>query len=222
MQDAKRRAIIFAVLSVVLAAIAGLLFLQQWNKVNASLGADKTVYVAKQDIPSRQPLDPKQFNEKEIPEEYVTQSMVTSPDQLKGKVSVVPLSEGDQLTSTMIRPANQLTDADHRMVLLRQSNRVLFDDKLSARDRVDIVVSYEQDPKSGANQPQTMISMTDVLVVSVGKDQKVIGLELPLKEAKELIHAENFAHSIRVLKAPQKQDVKQGNAGARTQSGMAQ
>lgn len=55
--------------------------------------------------------------------------------------------------------------------------------------------------------------MKDKLVHGVAKDNKAIGLELSLKEAQDLIYAENFAHSIRVVKAPQKKDLREEKRG---------
>ncbi|SIS90165.1 Flp pilus assembly protein CpaB [Kroppenstedtia eburnea] len=211
MQDAKRRAIIFAVLSVLLATVAGFLFLEETAALQAGLGAPTTVYVAKQEIASREILRPEFFEAKEIPSKYVTSSMVTDPAEIDGQVSVVPLGKGDQLTKSMLKPARQLNDGESRMVLLRTSDKVLFDDSFTAQDRVDIIVSYEKDPKTGAEKPKTTVFMKDKLIVGVSKNQKSIGIELTLKEAEKLVYAENFAHSIRVLKAPQEHDMKKDN-----------
>lgn len=222
MQDAKRRAIIFAVLSVLLATVAGFLFLEETAALQAGLGSPTTVYVAKQEIASREMLRPEFFEVKEIPGKYVTSSMVTDPSEMDGQVSVVPLGKGDQLTKSMLKPARQLNDGDSRMVLLRTSDKVLFDDQLTSQDRVDIIVSYEKDPNTGAEKPKTTVFMKDKLVVGVSKNQKSIGIELTLKEAEKLVYAENFAHSIRVLKAPQGQDVKKDNEKKQDANGESQ
>ncbi|OYD06328.1 Flp pilus assembly protein CpaB [Paludifilum halophilum] len=204
MQDAKRRAVIFAVVSIILATLAGLLFLQESNQLYAGLGAEQTVLVAKKDISSREPLRPDLFKTVSVPEKFINDSMVTNVAEVEGQVSVVPLGKGDQLSKNMLRPASQLSDPKKRMVLLRASERVQFDESFNSRDRVDIFVSYEHNPKTGKGQPQTRVFMKDKLVHGVSKGNKAIGLELSLKEARELIYAENFAHSIRVVKAPQK------------------
>jgi Flp pilus assembly protein CpaB len=209
MQDAKRRAIIFAILSVVMATFAAFLFLQESNQLYAGLGSEQTVLVATKDIKSREPLTPEHVKAVPIPEKYMNQSMVTNVSEIEGQVLVVPIREGDQLTKNMLRPAAQLSDPSSRMVLLRASDRVLFDESFTAQDRVDIIVSYQNNPETGEGRPQTKIFMRDKLVHSVAQDNRAIGLELSLNEAQELIFAENFAHSIRVVKAPQKKDRKE-------------
>ncbi|MFC4075483.1 hypothetical protein [Salinithrix halophila] len=202
MQDAKRRAMIFAMLSVVLAAIAAYYFLEQSNQLEAGLGDERVVLVAKKNIKSREPLKPEYFEEMPVPERYAKSNQVSNPSQLEGQVSVVALGKGDQLTTNVLRPITQLDDPSKRLVLLRASNRVLFDELFNAQDRVDIVVSYE---KEGGGT--TELLMNDKLVYSVAQGNKAVGLELNLKEAQALIKAENFAHSIRVIKAPQKKNL---------------
>lgn len=217
MQDAKRRAVIFAVLSVVFASVAAFLFLQESNQLYAGLGSAQTVLVAKKDINSREALRAEDFEAVEVPEKYMNQSMVTNINEIEGYVSVIPIGEGDVLTKNVLRPAAQLSDPKKRMVLLRGSERVLFDETFTSQDRVDIIVSYQEDPDTGEKKPQTKIFLRDKLIHAVAKGNKAIGLELSLSEAQELIYAENFAHSIRVVKAPQSKDKKEEQEAANNQ-----
>ncbi|SEN63265.1 SAF domain-containing protein [Lihuaxuella thermophila] len=200
MQDAKRRAIIFTVISIALATLAGILFLQKVSAVDAKLGELATVYVAKKNILSRQPLRKEDFEVKEVPVQFLSKNVVTdfSIIEKENLVSVVPLQEGDLLSSNTLKRAHELTSGDKRMVLIPQSQKIQFDDRFSEQDRVDIVVSYE---KVEGKQPVTEYLLTDVPVVATAKD--VIGVELSKEDARKLIHMENFAVSIRVLKAPQ-------------------
>lgn len=213
MNDAKRRAIIFTVTSLVLAVLAGVLFMQRVSEVEAQLGNFVTVYVAKQDIGSRQPLSPENFEGKEIPAKYVEQSMVTDLKKIGDYgsidrfVSVAPLKEGDILTYNLLKPADDYTSGDRRLVQVSATDRVVFDQTLEANDRVDIIVSWNKnDIPSG--EKRTNIFMQDVLVASVlpGPDNKFTGvwLEMSLDQAREFIDAQNFAQSVRILKAPQK------------------
>ena len=87
MQDAKRRAIIFAVVSLVLAMLAGILFMQRVSAVEAQLGNEVTVYVAKSDIQPRQPLKPEQFEAVQVPQKFVQQSTVTNCKRLESRGS---------------------------------------------------------------------------------------------------------------------------------------
>src|SRR5699024_8883382 len=141
MQDAKRRAIIFAVLSLILAAAAGLLFMQRVGTVEAKLGAKVKVYVAKKDIPARQQLKPENFEAREVPKQFVQKSTVTNIKKIDQTVSAVPMKKGDLLTTNMLKPLAELSSNNKRMVALSQSNRVFFDQEPQPLDRVDIIVS---------------------------------------------------------------------------------
>jgi pilus assembly protein CpaB len=202
MQDAKRRAIIFTVISVILAGMAGILFLQEVNAVQGQLGGMRTVYVATRPINALTPLRPDFFEEKQIPEAYyetIKSSALQNINQVQGKVSVIDLKEGDLLTNNVLKMATDLTDPNHRLVQISSSERVGFDVPLTAQDKVDILVTVAKDDKNGT----TTVEWKGVPVWQVADKQKAIWVELPLDDAAKLINYQNFATSIRVLKAPQ-------------------
>lgn len=214
MQDAKRRAIIFAVVSLVLAMLAGILFMQRVSAVEAQLGNEVTVFVAKSDIQPRQPLKPEQFESVQVPQKFVQQSTVTNLQAIGNQggieeyVTIVPLKQGDVLNSNLLKPAKEMgTNGDKRLVYVPSSDRIVFDQPLDAQDRADIIVSW-----GGSNgSKRTVIFDTDVLVAATSGDEgKFAGvwLEMSLEEAKRFIDAMNFARSVRILKAPQQKDEK--------------
>ncbi|SFS86030.1 SAF domain-containing protein [Marininema halotolerans] len=211
MQDAKRRAIIFAILSVILAAVAGFMFLQESNALRAGLGEERMVLVAKRDISSREPLRRTDFEVKSVPERYYKPNQVGDLEEIDGNVSIVSITKGDELTSNVLRPITELENSEKRVVELRGSDRVLFDDYFQTQDRVDIIVSYAE---NGGGSTKFMLK--DKLVFRVGSKNSFLGLELSMDEARKLVEAENFAHSIRVIKAPQKQKI--SDEGAQQQS----
>ncbi|WP_091573144.1 hypothetical protein [Melghirimyces thermohalophilus] len=212
MQDAKRRALIFLVMALALAAIAGFLFLQKVSAVDARLGDRATVWVAKQTIPPREPLKAQYFEAMKVPEQFVQDSIVTdlkavemgeytySIDQL---ISVAPMSEGDVLTDNVLKTKSFLSSENKRMVTLVRSDRLRFDGSLDINDHVDIIVSEEG--------KGTYTFLKDVPIVGMTEDGSGIGVEVSLKEAEKLIDKENFAISIRVLKAPSEQS--KGSSG---------
>ncbi|PMB04285.1 flp pilus assembly protein CpaB [Fischerella thermalis CCMEE 5273] len=206
MQDAKRRAIIFLILALCLSAVAGFLFLQKVSAVDSQLGNHLTVYVAAKDIASREPLTPDHFKAVKVPAQYIQDSAVTDLNQIElgdypysidRLISISPMEEGDLLTNNILKSQSFLTANDKRMVTLVQTDRVKFDGSLEINDRVDIVVSNKSE-----GSVKTSVFMRDVPVVAMTGDGKGIGLEMSLSEAEKLIHEENFAVSIRVLKAP--------------------
>lgn len=208
MQDAKRRAILFAVISLILATLAGILFMQRVSAVEAQLGDEVTVYVAKTDIQPRQPLKPEQFEAVQIPQKFVQQSMVTNlqgggDGGIEDYVTIVPLKKGDVLNTNLLKPAKELgTSGDKRLVYVPASNRIEFDQPLEAQDRADVIVSWGGNDES----KRTVIFDTDVLVAATsGEEGKFAGvwLEMSLEDARRFIDAQNFARSVRILKAPQ-------------------
>ncbi|UWE03795.1 flp pilus assembly protein CpaB [Laceyella sacchari] len=208
MQDAKRRALLFLVVALLLSAIAGYMFLQKSMAVDAELGDFVPVYVAKENIDSRKPLNAEMFEQKAMPRQYVEGSIVTDLNSISlgqeqvasiGQlVSVVPLSKGEILTANVLKRETELRSGNHRMVMLFKSDRVGFDDNFNQRDLVDIIVTDKN--------MKTSIYMKNVEVVALGIDANKnvtgLGLEMTLEEAANFIGIQNTAASIRVLKAP--------------------
>jgi Flp pilus assembly protein CpaB len=200
MLESKRKAIIFIVLSLLLALTAGFFVLQKVRALNTELGGMTEVFVAAENINSRTLLEPEQVTTMSIPNKFVTGSHITKVDELKNSVSVVALKEGDIITKNMIKPYSNVSNADNRLVTMVSSDKIRFDEKLENLDRVDIVVSQKLEGK-----PKTELFMKDVRVASIlsNKEEKFAGvaLEIAAEEAPKLIHMQNYADSIRVLKA---------------------
>ena len=199
MLESKRRAVIFFTLSFILALTAGLLVLQKVRDVNSNLGTMVKVYVAQKDIPSRSLITPDDVTMEEIPKKYLEPYHVTETSELMNKVSVVPLSKGDLIMGNMLKQVSNVVNENDRLVTLMASDRVIFDEPLEALDRVDIIVSEKFTGKE-----KTSIFMNDIKVARVAKKNssfKGVMLEVPLAEAPELIHMQNYADSVRILKA---------------------
>ncbi|UOQ49722.1 flp pilus assembly protein CpaB [Gracilibacillus caseinilyticus] len=195
MIDSKKRAGIFFILAFILALIAGYLVYEKVKELNAELGGMTEIYVAKGEIPSRTLLRENQLTVMEIPNKFVTESHITDVSEIENRVSVVPLSEGDVITSNMIKPVSNLKDEDHRLVSIHRQENIQFDQVIEALDRVDIIVSSEE---------ETTTFLTDVPVVyAQGTNENFSGIavELSKEEAERLIHEQNYAEYIRILKA---------------------
>jgi pilus assembly protein CpaB len=199
MLESKRKAVIFITLSVLLAILAGVMFLQKVKALNNQLGDTTPVYVANQEIPSRSVIKPDQVKTIEIPNKYVTKSHIVNKNQLANKVSIIPLSPDDVITTNMLKEASMVQNENNRLVTVMASEKVVFDQELTASDRVDIVVSHKFEEK-----PKTELFMEDVLVSMVAKKDgkfRGVALEIPAKDAPKLIHMQNYADSVRILKA---------------------
>lgn len=208
MQSAKRRAWLLALCSMVCICLAGGLFLQKVQALDSEIGNHTSIYVAKKDLNSKQPLSVNDFERKGIPSKYVFPNMVQDweKDLVTSEglpwILIMPLHKGEPLLTNMVKKKTELTDPDHRLVFLGASKRVTFDQEVSMFDRVDLVLS-----KKVKEVPETVLFLRGIPVVAVAhkKDNSFagIGLELPIEQATQLIHEQNFAISIRVLKASQ-------------------
>lgn len=200
MLESKRRAIIFITISLLLAGIAGFLALRKVSDLNSELGGMTKVYVAASDIPSRTLIKPEQVTTMEIPNRFVNKdSHVTDIKDFYNKVLVVPLGENDIITKQMIKPVSNIANENNRLVAIPLSEKVNFDQPLESLDRADIVVSH----KFG-EEPVTEMFMKDIPVAYPLKEgNKFTGIvvEVSAEDAPKIIHMENYADSMRVLKA---------------------
>lgn len=199
MLEAKRRAAIFLVLAFILAAVTGYLVLEKVKELNAELGGMTSIYIAKGSIPSRSQIELSQVTKMDIPNKFLTDSHIVSEKDFEHQVSIVPLNPGDIITKNMIKPISNLQDANNRLVTMYRTDKVQFDQVLTALDRVDIIVSTSNDGKK-----KTEVFMKDVLVAfAQGSNESFSGIavEVTSKEAPSLIHMQHYADHIRVLKA---------------------
>ncbi|QHS24151.1 flp pilus assembly protein CpaB [Virgibacillus sp. MSP4-1] len=199
MIESKKRAFIFLFLAFILALVAGYFVYEKVKSLNAELGGMTEVYVANDNIPARQEISEKAVTVMEIPNKFVTDSHITSMEDLKNRVSVVQLGEGDLITEEMIKPVSHLRDENNRLVSLPASETLTFDQFIEPLDRVDLVVSREME-----GEKRTETFMKDVLVYHAqSKDNNMlgIGVVIPAERVEELIHVQHYAEHIRVLKA---------------------
>lgn len=200
MLESKRKALIFFFIAILLAAASGFLILQKVQDLNTNLGTVVKIYVANKDVSSRQVITPDDLTTDEIPNKYLRDEHVTNVEDLINKVSTVPLSEGDIITRNMLKDASAVTDADNRLISLLRSEKVFFDEELTALDRVDILVSHNFGEK-----PVTEVFLDDVKVAraatNTDKEFSGVQIEVPYEVVPELIHMQNYADSMRIVKA---------------------
>jgi Flp pilus assembly protein CpaB len=199
MLESKRKAIIFIILSVLLALTAGFLVLKKVQALNTNLGTSVQIYVASKEISSRMLITPENIKTEEIPKKFLKDYHITDAKELVNKVSVVPLSSGDVITRNILKQAASVVEENNRLITLMKSERVFFDEPLEALDRVDIIVSHRFSGKE-----ETSIFMKDIKVARVAKkddDFQGVQLEVPLEKAPELIHMQNYSDSLRIVKA---------------------
>lgn len=203
MLESKRRAAIFLLLAFLLALTAGYLVFDKVKQLNAELGGMTEVYVATEDIPARSPIKESQLTTEEIPVKFLNENwhVAVDKDSILNKVPVVTIAKGEIITTNIIRESSIATDENKRLISMFPTETVQFDQEVEALDRVDIVVSTENDGK-----PKTEFFMKDVLVYWAQKDGEANGivgaaLEVNVEDAPKLIHMQHYADKIRILKA---------------------
>ncbi|GGJ89903.1 hypothetical protein GCM10007063_10670 [Lentibacillus kapialis] len=200
MLESKRRAIIFFLLAILLAAVSGFLVLKKVQAINTDLGTFVTIYTADNEISSRKVITPDDVSTDEIPQQYLRDEHITDVEELMNKVSVVPLSPGDVITDNILKEASAVTEANNRLVSVFKSEKVSFDEEMTALDRADIIVSHSFD-----DEPVTEVFMEDVKVARTASngdgDFAGVQLEIPYENVSKLIHMQNYADSLRLVKA---------------------
>lgn len=199
MLESKRRAAIFLLIAFLLALTAGYLVLQKVKDLNAELGGMTKIYVARGDIPVRSLIEESQITTIEIPNKFVNRAHITDKDKIVNNVSVVPLSEGDIITDNMLKPYTELRNENSRLIAMYPSEKIQFDQVVETLDRVDIIVST-----SINGSQKTEVFMRDVPVAwAQGNEENFAGaaLEVSMEDAPKLIHIQNYADKVRILKA---------------------
>ncbi|WP_077210649.1 SAF domain-containing protein [Bacillus dakarensis] len=202
MLESKRRAIIFITISILLAVIAGFMFLMKVNEMNESLGGTTKVYAANKDINPRTIIAPEDIKVIDLPNKYFVEGSyikVDDAEDITNQVSIVSLKEDTIITRSVLKEFSNVGDPNNRLVRIVRGEKVLFDEVVENNDLVDIIVSHQFD-----GSPKTEIFMSDVTVFrAITSDDKFAGVDLEVakEDAPKLIHMQNYADSIRVLKA---------------------
>ncbi|SET34549.1 pilus assembly protein CpaB [Oceanobacillus limi] len=199
MLESKRRAIIFFVIAIILAAISGYLILKKVQTLNSDLGTMVHVYVASKDIHSRALITPADLTTEEIPKKFLRDEHITELEEFKNTVSVVPLSSGQMITDNMLKKASAVTEVENRLITLLQSDKVFFDEELADLDRVDIIISKDEN-----GEKVTEVFMEDVKVARIarsGSEFSGVQVEVPFEKVTDLIHMQNYAESMRIIRS---------------------
>lgn len=101
-----------AVVLGLLAVLFGARYLESARADIAAAAEPVMVLVATRDVPAGTPteqlLDQEYAEEKEIPRQYVADGAISSLSSIKGKVLAVPLTRGEQLTTSRFKLAEEV------------------------------------------------------------------------------------------------------------------
>ncbi|UOE92265.1 MULTISPECIES: SAF domain-containing protein [Bacillaceae] len=196
MINAKRKAFLFLSLAFILALFTAFYVLTEISKAQEALGETIRVAVAKQDLRSYSVLTPDKIDWIEVPRSTQQSSYILNASEIEESIVIVNLAKGDLLTNNIVRPVIDIPN-NHRIVWLNPTSNVIFDQSVTGGDIVDIIVSYKD-----GNDHLTKRRFQDVDVVTAEeRDSKVlIKVSMDLQDAEELIHFQNTAQQIRVLR----------------------
>lgn len=219
MIDAKRKAIILLTIAFLLAVAAAGVIVVQISNTQERLGKTVEVAAAAKDIYSNQEINTENdLKWIELPATSVYESLITKDEAKKvfgNSITVVDLDEGELITDSLVRDRLNIPE-NERVVWLNATETVILDQVVTEGDFVDIVVVF-QDP---AQQVQTKRVLTNIPVVEVDENNKKedqekaadeensasierVKVSLPITDAEMVIHHQNTAIQMRVLRVNQ-------------------
>lgn len=207
MIDAKRKAIIFLTLAFLLAIAAAGVILVQINEAQSRLGETVKVAAAKGTITSYHEIDVEaDIQWVDLPASSAYESFISEENELEDSISVVELQEGEILTKSLIRKKLDIP-ADERVVWLNATEIVKIDQDITEGDLIDIVVVHTDE----ADKIQTKRMFSNIPVVEVDQVEDSNGeasipkvkIALSIEGAEQVIHQQNTAVQVRVLRVNQ-------------------
>lgn len=201
MIDAKRKAIIFLTISFLLAVATAGLILVQINEAQTKLGKTVQVAAASKNIKSYHEIGDSDVTWVELPATSAYDSFITSEQELEEAISVVNLKEGEILTNSLVRKKLDIP-VNERVVWLNATEIVLIDQQVAEGDMVDIVIVS----KNAEDKLETKRTLENVPVVQVEEQEEGtprVKVALSIKDAEDIIHFQNAAVQIRVLRVNQ-------------------
>lgn len=208
MFDAKRKALIFLAIAFILAIITANAIITRLGEVEASLGEQITVAIAKEDITTYTIITPELLDWIQVPRgKHVESSLVLSEMDISNMIAIINIRKGELVTQNMLRNASQLPP-DERVVWLNATPNVLFDQAVAVGDLVDIIITYEIEDDIFTSREFLQVRVVSVEPNTVNPDIPFVKVALPIQDAVQLIDFQHTATHIRVLLSTQ---VQQGN-----------
>ncbi|WP_102349119.1 Flp pilus assembly protein CpaB [Bacillus sp. Marseille-P3661] len=209
MIDAKRKAIIFLTISFLLAVATAGVILVQINDAQRALGEMVKVAAAAKNISSYHEISESDIDWVDLPATSANETFIKSMDELKETITLVELKKGELITDSLVRSKLDIP-ANERVVLLDATEIVVKDQQLAIGDLVDIIAVYH----NANDKVETKRILSNVPVVEVNSSstdeeedaESSVGrvkVALPIDDAATIIHHQNTAVQIRVLRVNQ-------------------
>ena len=216
----RRRALLFALMALAAAAVAGTIADGYGSSVARRYGALRAVVVVRRTLAPGRPLLPalvaSSLVVRRVPSRFVPAGSLVDPEQALGLAPVAGLEAGSYLTASLLRtpksargPARSGLSGGRRPVEINVSGAgaLLARSGGGAGARVDVVVTTE--PR-GLGPGHTYVAAAGVPVLALGPGPDGPGPEtlasatlgLSRDQALRLIAAENFARQVTLLPRP--------------------
>lgn len=202
MVDAKRKALIFLVVAFILAVVTAGVVLNEIRKAQQNLTETTKVAALEGNIKSNEAITSSKIKWVEIPKNAAVSNFIQSEGDLKNQVVLTDMKDGDILTKNVLRSKIDISKG-HRVVWLNPTENVLIDENVTEGDRVDIVVSMEEKnvmTTKRALKGIHVVEVDDDVQIDKNKTTSVIKVSLSIEDAEKLIHYQNTAQQIRILR----------------------
>jgi len=198
MGEYKRTAAIFAVISLVAAFLAALLFLNYVRQAKVNIGDTVEVLVAARDVPAMTVISEDMIKTAMVPKNMAGKFTFTDRKDLINKTVLVNLSAQVIYTAGIIK-AGQDFPSNQRVIQLRAPAAV-FDGEFKYGDKVDIIVSYKDQEKDVSETLFRNIGVVENIKPS-GEEASSLGVVMEETEAEKLVWMLNYGKEVRVIKA---------------------
>lgn len=204
MVDSKRKAFIFLSLAFIFAVVTAWFVISQINEVQAELGQSVKVAVAQKDITAYTELTEDMIDWVDVPSASNLASLIQDEKKLLGHVSIVNMKKGDLFTANLVRSRLDIEE-NERIVWLNPTDNVIMDQDVAGGDRVDIIASYQVSGQMKTERILKNVRVVQSIEEKEGEDkvQHALKVSLEVPQAEQLIHMQNTAQQVRVLRVNQ-------------------
>lgn len=195
MLAARRWALLFTILFVLLSAAAAFAAAERMRSLEAAVGDEVAIVVAAVPIEAHTPITAAALATARLPRRYLRPGLLTDPSAAVGWSAAVPVKAGEVLTRAML--LKPLGDDALRAYTLTTSTTVVLEPGLLPGDRVDLLVAIHD--KSSDRVERVL---TGAVVIRVQNDprSRSVTLALTVEQAVAVMQAENFGRQLRLLR----------------------
>lgn len=165
MNPRQRRGVLFLAFAVIGAIAVFFSVIGYVNDVESQVGNRVTAYVVGKSVEAYQPLDAGDLEKVQIPERWLPEGAVRSPEDLLGNVTAARLTKGTLLQQSNLVAAPSLEPGQREIAILVDAETGVAG-KVRPGDYVDVWATFDQNVTGGG--PRTKLIAQHLLVIDVG------------------------------------------------------